>query len=318
MLDQIDINSCPMPIIMLTGYGDYDVDVKAMKAGAEDYLDKDQINAPLLERTIRYTVDRGKSRKALDAAYREMEQRVLDRTAELAEANSRLRKSSDEIKRFAYSVSHDLKSPMVAIHGLSRRLLQNCSNTLDEKSRQYCKQILAATEQIVSLVENINTYISTKERPINFQEFHLLEICRIVYAEFENRFKVRAIHWGVPEGDPLIRADKISMVRVLRNLVDNAMKYGGKKMSTISVNYKDAGDSHVISVIDDGVGLMEQSSERIFGLFFREKPIESIEGTGMGLAIVKEIAEQHEGNVWATSGQDKGLTISLSISKALK
>jgi K+-sensing histidine kinase KdpD len=145
-----------------------------------------------------------------------------------------------------------------------------------------------------------------------------LEICRIIYAEFENRFKVRAIQWGVPDGDPLIRADKISMVRVLRNLVDNALKYGGKKLSTVSVNYEDVRDFHVISVIDDGGGLMDQSSEKIFGLFFREKPIESIEGSGMGLAIVKEIAGQHKGNVWTESGQDRGVTISISISKALK
>ncbi|MEW5910861.1 MAG: response regulator, partial [Thermodesulfobacteriota bacterium] len=117
VLEQVDVHNRSMPIILLTGHGKYDVDIRAMKAGVDDYLVKDQINASLLERSIRYAIDRRRSKRDLEAAYSEMEQRVIARTSELAKANHNLKKSSEKIKRFAYSVSHDLKGPAIAIHG---------------------------------------------------------------------------------------------------------------------------------------------------------------------------------------------------------
>ena len=114
-----------------------------------------------------------------------------------------------------------------------------------------------------------------------------------------------------------MRLDKLSITRVMRNLVDNALKYGGEDLHEIRIGYRETDEFHVFSVHDDGVGLKTADDENIFGLFKREKTSQGIQGTGLGLAIVKEIAEQHGGKVWVEPGQEKGTTFSLSISKHL-
>jgi signal transduction histidine kinase len=317
ILELIEPETISMPIIFLTGQGDYEVDTMAMKAGVEDYLSKDEINPSLLERTIRYAIERKRSKTALTKAYAEMEQKVLSRTAELSEANERIKESSEKIKHFAFSVSHDLKNPAIGIHGLTRRLYNDYSEKLGNRGKKICTQILHASEQIAFLVENINLYINTKEMPVRYETLRLSEICRIIREEFSALIAERGIEWSQPDENPLIKADRISILRALRNLVDNSLKYGGDSLSAISVTYRDSEEYHIISIKDNGAGLIDEDSQKIFGLFFRGKNLKTIDGTGMGLAIVKEIAEQHGGRVWVESDHDKGLTISMSFSKLL-
>lgn len=317
VLEQIDPATISMPIVFLTGQGDYEVDTMSMKAGADDYLSKDDLNPSLLERTIRYAIERKKTKTALNKAYAEMEQKVLNRTAELAEANKKLKESSEKIKHFAFSVSHDLKNPAIGIYGLSKRLFNEYSEKLDDRGQKICMQILHASEQIASLVENINIYITTKEMPVRYEVLRLSEICHIIRDEFSMQIASRGIEWSEPDDNILIKADRLSILRALRNLIDNVFKYGGDSLSKIAIAYEDSGDYHIISIKDNGIGLMEENSQKIFGLFFREKDIKTADGMGMGLAIVKEIAEQHRGKVWAESVHNKGVTIFMSFSKLL-
>ena len=109
----------------------------------------------------------------------------------------------------------------------------------------------------------------------------------------------------------------MSIIRVVRNLVDNAIKYGGDDLREIKIGYKESDETHIISVTDDGVGLKVEDSEEIFELFKRKKTSKGIQGTGLGLAIVKEIVERHGGKVWIEPGTKKGTTFSISISKHL-
>ena len=317
ILEQVEPEKISIPIIFLTGQGDYKVDTMAMKAGVEDYLSKDEMSPSMLERAIRYAIERKRSKSALNKAYAEMEQAVINRTAELAEANERTKESSEKIKHFAFSVSHDLKNPATGIYGLTRLLFKDYSDKLDDRGKNICAQILHAAEQIASLVENINLYITTKEIPVKYEVLRLSEICRIIRDEFSTHITLRGIEWSEPDDNPVIKADRLSTLRALRNLVDNAFKYGGDRLSKIAVTHKESGEYNVISVQDNGVGLVEEDRQNIFDLFFRGKNLKKIDGSGMGLAIVKEIAEQHGGEVWAESVHDKGLTISMSFSKLL-
>jgi K+-sensing histidine kinase KdpD len=318
ILEKTNPVTISMPIIFLTGQGDYEVDTMAMKAGVDEYLAKNDINPPILEHAIRYALDRKRSKTALEKAYKEMEKAVLDRTAELAEANERIKESSEKIKHFAFSVSHDLKNPAIGIHGLTRRLFNDYSDLLDNRGKNICMQILHASEQIAILVENINIYITTKEVPMKYETLSLTEICRIIREEFSTRIATRGVKWSEPDCNPLIKADRLSILRALRNLADNSFKYGGDGLSRIAITYRDSGEYHIISVKDNGVGLMEEDSKKIFDLFFRGKTFKNIDGAGMGLAIVKEIAEQHGGEVWAEPvHNNNGATISMSILKAL-
>lgn len=241
---------------------------------------------------------------------------VLDIT-ERKQAEEALERSSERIKMFAYSVSHDLKSPAVGIYGLTRLLQKHYSDVLDERGKNYCDQILKAAEQIAVLVGNINIYISTKEIPPSIEGVKLAELLQMVRDEFSAQMDVREIGWWQPESLPEIRVDRLSLLRVLRNLVDNALKHGGDDLSEIRIAYEGSDEFHTLSVSNDGVGINREDCEKIFGAFQRHETSMAVEGTGLGLAIVKEIAEQHGGKVWVEAGPKDGPAFYISISRRL-
>jgi signal transduction histidine kinase len=229
-----------------------------------------------------------------------------------------LKRDSEKVKLFAYSVAHDLKSPAVGIHGLTQRLYKHYAKALDEKGKNYCSQILKASEQIVALVENINLFISAKETPLSIEQVKLEEILRALRDEFSAQLNSRCIRLLEPDNSPEIKADRLSVTRMLRNLIDNALKYGGDNLSEIRIAHEESEEFHIISVADDGIGVGKEESEKIFDPFQRNHLSRRIEGTGLGLAIVKEIAKQHGGKVWSEAGKGKGTIFYMAISKDLK
>lgn len=241
---------------------------------------------------------------------------ILDIT-DRKEMEEALEKSAEKIKRFAYSVSHDLKSPAAAIYGLTKRLHERYGDSLDEKGKRYCGQILKASLHVGALIEKINAYIEAKEAPLRAEKIDLREILQIIKDEFSPRLTIRQITWLEPESVPAIAADKLSMIRVFRNFVDNALKYGGEALSEISIGYQGINDFHIFSVSDNGQGIRGGDYENLFAAFRRNETSKEVGGAGLGLAIVSEIAERHKGRVWAEPGKDQGATFFISVAKDL-
>ena len=241
---------------------------------------------------------------------------ILDIT-DRKEMEGALAKSAEKIKVFAYSVSHDLKSPAAAIYGLTKRLHDRYQDSLDEKGRRYCDQILRASLHVAALIEKINAYIEAQEAPLKLEDLDLKEILQIIRDEFSPRLTIRQIKWLEPDSIPDFKADKISFLRVFRNFVDNALKYGGDNLSEIRVGYKESDDFHILSVSDNGIGLQGRDYESLFVAFRRDDSSKVVEGAGLGLAIVREIAERHKGKVWAEPDKNKGATFYMSVSKDL-
>jgi PAS domain S-box-containing protein len=276
-------------------------------------------------------LERKRAEEDLQDAYDHLEMQVKLRTAELAKANEELRNeiaerkrmeealrnSSEKLKSFAYSVIHDLKSPSIGIYGLTERLHKQYGDILDEKGRSYCDQILKASVHIAALIEKITVYIESKESPLKIEETNTKEIFQIIRDEFSPRLTIRQIEWLEPETLANIQADRLSMLRVFRNFVDNALKYGGDALSEIRIGYEESDEFHTFSVRDDGAGISGGDYEKIFRLFRREEASKAIEGAGLGLAIVRELAERHRGRVWAEPGRQKGTTFYISVSKNL-
>ena len=243
---------------------------------------------------------------------------AIEDVTERVRVEEALQKSSEKIKLFAYSVAHDLKDPSVGIYGLTKLLHKHYGDILDEKGKNYCDQILKASEEIAALVEKINVYISTKEAPPTIERVKLKDILLMVRDEFSPRLNIRQIQWLEPAYIPEIKADRLSILRGLRNLVDNALKYGGDDLNEISIGYEESDEFYILSVRDNGIGIRKKHFKKIFGAFQRTQTSRGIEGTGLGLAIVKEIAEQHSGEVWVEPGAEKGTSFYMSISKDLQ
>jgi signal transduction histidine kinase len=324
-------------VVVMTGHASAESAITALRVGAYDYLRKPFEFEELL-RTIENAVDHKKlttEHKRIEVALRkahdDLEKRVEERTARLAAANAMLeseiaerkraeealRESSEKIKIFAYSVSHDLKSPAIGIYGLTKLLQKSYREILDEKGRNYCDRILKASEQIAALAEKINIYISAKETPISIERVKLKEVTQMIREEFATEINVRQINWLEPADLPEINADRLCVLRVLRNLLDNALKYGGDGLKQIEIGYEGLEEFHVLSLRDNGIGMKKEDSEKIFGLFKRNETSRGIEGSGLGLAIVKEMAEKHGGEVWAEPGLERGMTFYISFPKSL-
>jgi light-regulated signal transduction histidine kinase (bacteriophytochrome) len=240
---------------------------------------------------------------------------AIEDVTERKRAQQALRQSSEKLKFFAYAVMHDLKSPTIGIYGLTELLHKHYKNALDERGKSYCDQILKASVHVAALIEKINVYIATKESPLKIEKINIKDILQIISEEFSPRLVVRQIKWLEPEAMAEIKADQLSILRVFRNFVDNALKYGGEDLSEIRIGYKESEEFHTLSVSDDGAGIREGDYERIFAAFQRGETYKAVEGVGLGLAIVAEIAERHGGTVWAEPRKDRWTTFHISIAK---
>ncbi len=228
-----------------------------------------------------------------------------------------LKEKMEMIKFFSYSVSHDLKSPAIGVYGFAKRLKEKYKKILDKRGRAYCDQILKTAEQMVVLLEEINAYVAAKEAPISLENVNVKEITEEIRNEFSDRLRKRRIRWSEPDILPEITADRLGLMRIFRNFVDNALKYGGENLHEIEIGYKEDKAFHVFFFSDDGVGIKGGDKEKIFKLFQRNETSKGKPGSGLGLAIVKEIAERHQGEAWMETNTNKGTTFCISISKDL-
>jgi len=228
-----------------------------------------------------------------------------------------LQNNAEKIKLFAYSISHDIKSPIIGVHGLVELLSKKYGTFLDETGKKYCEQILKASRQVLALVEELNIFIRSKETRLNFDLISVKELLETIRNEFSPLLDLRRIRWVEPDLLPTLKADKMSLLRVFRNLVENALKYGGANLSEIRIGYEPSDTAHVFSVRDNGVGIKLKDCESIFEWFHRNQTSRGTEGSGLGLAIVKELVIKHGGAVWAKPNESGGAAFYFSISKDL-
>ena len=224
-----------------------------------------------------------------------------------------LKEKRDTIEFFVCSAAHDLKSPAIGLYGLTQLLERQYAGSLDERGKKYCEQIVKAAGGIVSIIDRINTYVRTREAPLNLERFSLKEILDGVKAEFSLPMKERGVRWMESGAFPLVLADRLSLERVFRNLVDNALKYGGPGLSEIRVECEEKDGKHILYIKDDGVGIKDEDSEALFRPFQRHASSKGIEGSGLGLAIVRELIEKHHGKVWIAPYTGRGTTFCILL-----
>ncbi len=219
------------------------------------------------------------------------------------------------IQFFAYTASHDLKSPAVGIYGLTQRLMKQASQALGEKGLRTCEQVLKAATRIESLVREINAFIGAKESTLRLQQVDLAQVVSTARADFAEAMKQRGIAWKQPKTLPVVKGEALALARVLQNLLENALKYGGPGLSRLELIYREQEGFHVLGLKDDGVGISPRFQEKIFQAFQRGETSQGTEGTGLGLAIVAEVASRHGGKAWVESSPGKGAAFYFSLAK---
>jgi K+-sensing histidine kinase KdpD len=233
--------------------------------------------------------------------------------AEVQKRVEEIRSMRDDIEFFAYTISHDLKNPAVGVAGLARLLAKKHGHRLDQEGRRYCDQIRKTAAEIERFTRDINEFIKSKKAPLELQTTDMKRILGHIRHEFAASLEERYVTWTEPDIIPRVMVDPVAMTRVFRNLVDNALKHAGKKLSKITIDYKQNKHFHIFSFSNDGLPVRTKDVEVIFQMFRRLPSSQGVEGSGLGLSIVKEIVEAHKGKVWVESGPRKVTTFYVAI-----
>ncbi len=229
-----------------------------------------------------------------------------------------IRKKKEELEIFAYTISHDLKNPAIGVSGFARLLAEKYEYELDEKGQKYCHQIRKAAEQIERFTRDINEYVKFKKVSFSIKRTNVKAILRHIRDELSPVLEKRNITWSEPDLIPDIMTNELAIIRVFRNLIDNALKHAGDNLTRIEIGYDQDKNFHIFSFSNDGIAMKEKDSEVIFEMFQKLPGSEGIEGSGLGLAIVKQIMKAHKGEVWLESGPESRTTFYISISKELR
>jgi len=218
-----------------------------------------------------------------------------------------------ELERFTYTVSHDLKSPLVTINGFLGYLEQDAASGNMDRFRADSERIHEAVNKMRTLLNEL-LELSRVGRLVNAPE-------RIPFEDLVNsareilhgQIEATGITIDLEPNLPTVYGDKQRLIEVLQNLLDNAIKFMGKQEKPrIEIGQRgEENDKPVFFVRDNGIGIAREYHERIFGLFNRLD--QNIDGTGIGLTIVKRILEFHGGRIWVESEIDKGSTFYFTL-----
>jgi signal transduction histidine kinase len=233
---------------------------------------------------------------------------------------SQFKKLNRNQSEFVRIVSHDLRSPLTSMQGFASMLELELVGELNEKQAQFVEKILAGIAQITALVDNIQDagrfdpetgFYEMERSPCDVGEI----VVRIVQNHLVPAEKQElSISVNVADDVPIINADANMLERAITNLVDNAIKYtpnGGK----VDVNVSCVNNDLHISVRDTGLGINPEHQQQLFQRHVRiaRQEHKRIKGTGLGLFIVKSVAQRHEGNAWVNSSDGEGSTFTMSI-----
>ena len=242
-----------------------------------------------------------------------LEQRVVERTAALATANGQLRAINQELEAFAYSVSHDLRTPLRAISGFGEILLTSYSAVLDARGRHYLERIHTATAQMGRLIDDLLALSRLSRAEMRTASVDLTDLARAVAAALQQSEPERAVTWDIAPG--LTAPGDAALLRVaLDNLLGNAWKFtSGHPQARITVGARQEEGETVYFVRDDGAGFDMAYADKLFGAFQRLHTTREFAGTGIGLATVQRIVHRHGGRVWAQGAVEGGATISFTL-----
>ena len=242
----------------------------------------------------------------------ELEHRVAQRTAQLEAANK-------ELESFAYSVAHDLRTPLITLNGFSQVLLEDHASALGEEAQGYLRQLGESTRRMGELIDDLLDFSRLSRQPLNKHEVAVADLVRQALADLDGARAHR--HVDVKIGDlPTCQADPTLLKQVFTNLLSNALKYTGKReAATIEIGWRDDADKpgfHIYFVKDNGVGFDMRYAEKLFRVFQRLHRADEYEGTGVGLAIVQRIVHRLGGRVWAEAEVDKGATFYFTLERS--
>lgn len=219
-----------------------------------------------------------------------------------------------ELESFVYTVSHDLKSPIFSISGLVEILEADLGSSASESVRFLLDRIQKNLKNMERMISDLQELSKVGISKAKFGVVDPSIIVQTVVLEERVRCEVEGSEVSTSDF-PEIYADESQITQLFRNLISNAFKYRHKdRILRIDISYRERQDCHYFIVKDNGIGIQPGIRKNVFDPFYRIAPDE-IEGTGVGLAIVKKIVENHSGRIWVESEPGKSTEFHFTLSK---
>ncbi len=290
-------------VLMLTGEGNEQVAVRALKDGAHDYLVKGKDLFTSFQRTIQ-------------SAIRVNESNIKRKRAEakLKYYAKELERSNKELEQFAAMACHDLQEPLRKFTAFGDRLSREYGQVLDEQGKEYLVRMDKAAKRMKNFINDLLQYSKVTTRENSYQVVDLNNILEETLEILE--FQISRTQGKVVVGKlPPLEVDSIPIRQLFINLLSNALKFHKENHPPlVKVSAQKDGEGHwVIQVEDNGIGFDEKYSERIFKPFERLHGMNVYEGTGMGLAICSKILESHNGSIEVNSQPGKGTCVKVRL-----
>ena len=224
-----------------------------------------------------------------------------------------LEDSNRELSDFAYVVSHDLKAPLRGIGTLAEWLVADYAHLVDDEGREQFALLATRVKRLNALIDGILTYSRAGRSREHAVRVDMDALCRNVADMLAAPANVRIV---MENTLPTVQAEPTKAQQLLQNLLSNAIKFSDKAENVIRVRCDEAGDEWHFQVADNGTGIEEKYFARIFELFETLAPRDEVEGTGVGLALVKKIVETAGGRVWVESQRGEGSTFHFTLPRA--
>ena len=248
----------------------------------------------------------------LKEAHDNLEQKVKERTEELLKSNIELKRSNEELERFAYVSSHDLQEPLRMVTLYSQLLERRYKNRLDDDADDFIEYIVENAKRMKQLIDDLLEYSRVSSQTKQYENVNIEKILDNVLKNLsisiiENNVRVTY------ESLPNILADKNQMLQVFQNLITNAIKFRGDKSPEVNISAYKNQNEWIFSVSDNGIGIKPEHQKQIFAVFKRLHTKEEYPGSGIGLSITQKIIKQHGGQIWVESESGKGSIFYFSI-----
>jgi light-regulated signal transduction histidine kinase (bacteriophytochrome) len=235
---------------------------------------------------------------------------------EVHRLNCQLQAVNKELDTFSYSTSHDLKAPLRGMEGFAQALQEEYADQIGETGRHYIEMICGSARRMGALIDDLLKYSRVERRAIRWGPIDLERLVRELVADRQAEITARDVRIEVALLFRELAGEQEGLQQALANLLDNAMKFTRKvDQPAITIRAEEGDGERVLMVSDNGAGFDTKYREKIFAIFQRLHPQDEYEGTGIGLAIVKKVADRHGGRVWAESEPGKGATFYFAIPK---